>query len=598
MSVDTEYNISPIIGTNASETLVGTGRSEVLSGRRGDDTIYAGSGSDEAFGGSGDDLIYGESGDDVLYGGGGPSYADMGDFSIAEDYQGVVTFIDEGAGYKNALGVYKIDGAGGIYNTQILFANASKTGSGGELVPGVSSVGLDLFAGDKLGFFVVSNGYSKGTENQLALTAETGSYALLEADGSPGNINTSTGLELWHYDTQGIGYHVKSQYGFDTYQSPAIPENNYQLNPDDYPHTVGRVNSITGDVLIGFEDLRSGGDNDYDDTIFSLDVGVSNARVIDPNISYADGETDTNSGENAGADDPDPEPVSENDTLYGGTGSDTLFGMAGNDTLYGGTGSDTLYGNSGDDTLYGEQSSDILYGGKGDDTLDGGSGDDTLNGQSGDDHLIGGSGKDTLEGSSGNDVLFGNGGFDILNGGSGNDILDGGPGNDVLGGGTGNDTLSGGTGTDHLNGGSGDDILNGGDGSDKLKGGSGNDELSGDEGKDYLNGGSGDDVLTGGPGADRLLGGSGSDVLTGGTGADRFTIRFNDLDDDDDIITDFEFGIDRLELRSFDFDNFDELTSILQQVGDSLYFQLTSTGSLTMQFTDIAGFSEDDVMFT
>ena len=53
MSVDTEFNISPQLGTNEADNLVGTGRSEVLSGQAGDDTIRALSGNDEVFGGTG-----------------------------------------------------------------------------------------------------------------------------------------------------------------------------------------------------------------------------------------------------------------------------------------------------------------------------------------------------------------------------------------------------------------------------------------------------------------------------------------------------------------------------------------------------------------
>ncbi len=69
-------------------------------------------------------------------------------------------------------------------------------------------------------------------------------------------------------------------------------------------------------------------------------------------------------------------------------------------------------------------------------------------------------GNDELHGGSGNDILYGQGGDDTLFGEDGNDILYGGVGKDTLHGGAGNDILIGGK---------GDDILYGGDGSDTFK---------------------------------------------------------------------------------------------------------------------------------
>ena len=176
MSVDTQWNISPVLGTGEDDSLRGTGRSEVLAGFGGDDRIEALSGDDEVFGGSGNDLIYGQSGDDVIYGNGKPAYIDMSQLVIQQATEAKVTFVDEGAGYRNALGVYEIAADGGIGNVQILFPNASKVGSGGDLVPNQSQTTFDVADGTQLGFFVVSNGYNKGTLNRDALTAETGSF--------------------------------------------------------------------------------------------------------------------------------------------------------------------------------------------------------------------------------------------------------------------------------------------------------------------------------------------------------------------------------------------------------------------------------------
>lgn len=554
MSLDTSPTITPVIGTSFADIISGTDRSEILSGRAGDDTILANGGSDIAYGGSGDDLIYGNSGSDTLYGGGGPRYINMAQLVITEDYSGSVTFLNEGAGYRNTLGMYKVDPDGTVRDIEILFANASKEGSGGDLIGGESAVDVDLQANDQIGFFILSNGFSRNAATLLT----SGSYELRNEAGEAGNILTDTSLTLWHIDAvTGAQTEISTQYDKDVFHSAVLEENQYQPNPDNYLHTVGHVDTQTGLITLGFEDLKFGGDNDYDDTVFSFDVGQSNAQVLDPNLSYSSGgeivftyDAFGNRVDENGVILPD-----ENDHLIGGSGNDTLFGMVGHDILEGGSGSDTLKGNSGDDMLYGGRSADILFGGKGADSLYGGSANDTLKGGSGNDLLDGGSSFDTLYGGSGDDFLFGGGNFDELYGGSGNDTLDGGRGNDTLSAGSGNDILIGGTGTDALTGGAGNDTLYGGTGSDRLKGGSGDDTLSGGNGKDYLNASSGDDVLYGGAGNDRLYLGAGNDIASGGAGADRFIFRSEDMDGGTDTITDLKCDgseNDTLDLRALD----------------------------------------------
>lgn len=246
------------------------------------------------------------------------------------------------------------------------------------------------------------------------------------------------------------------------------------------------------------------------------------------------------------------------DRLRGGEGDDLLdghyqrdflIGGAGNDLLQGGFGRDDLDGGEGDDTLNGGTGKDQLFGGAGADTLIGGNNQDTLDGGADDDQLFGGTGKDQLHGDDGNDLMFGGAGNDLLFGGAGQDTLDGGAKADQLFGGEGNDLLRGGTGMDELYGEDGSDALLGGAGRDLLFGGDQNDALSGDGGDDTLLGESGEDVL---------LGGSGNDRLTGGDGADRFVFE---NDSQDDVITDFEDGVDAIEflIDSFGFDDLDIL---------------------------------------
>ncbi|HSA80912.1 MAG TPA: type I secretion C-terminal target domain-containing protein [Geminicoccaceae bacterium] len=209
-------------------------------------------------------------------------------------------------------------------------------------------------------------------------------------------------------------------------------------------------------------------------------------------------------------------------------------------------GQSTFVGTAEADRYVGTAAGDLASGNGGDDELHGADGEDRLSGNAGNDILYGESGDDRLYGNRGNDSIYGNRGADLLNGGTGADTLYGGLDDDVLlgasdadrmYGNSGNDTLRGATGSDNIYGGWGDDELIGGKGRDLLDGGRDNDVLLGQAGRDFLRGGLGDDVLSGG---------LHTDTLQGGEGADRF--RFDQLDGYLDYITDFEVGVDRLDL--------------------------------------------------
>ncbi|GIT91433.1 hypothetical protein JANAI62_18900 [Jannaschia pagri] len=73
---------------------------------------------------------------------------------------------------------------------------------------------------------------------------------------------------------------------------------------------------------------------------------------------------------------------------------------------------------------------------------------------------------------------------------------------------------------------------------------------NGTTGDDVLAGADGDDRLLGGDGDDILMDGAGNDVLTGGAGADVFVFH---PDGEADRISDFEVGVDRLDLSGWMF---------------------------------------------
>ncbi|MBI1383293.1 MAG: DUF4114 domain-containing protein [Rhizobiales bacterium] len=470
---------------------------EKYSGTSGSDGLSGGNEGNLIIGLSGNDTINGRGGNDVLIGGGGGRHAlDLDNIAISENFSGRVTFEGETAGFKNAIGMYRIGADGTVSGVEILFANASLKGSGGELIAGVSGLDVKFAAGERIGFFLVPNAYANASNAKLFQAAASGGqFALVDANGNPGNVNSGSPMGLVWTDPAGVGHKITGQYGHEVFTSAS--GSSASLNSDKLVHAKGTVDVASGTVRIGFEDLKGGGDRDYDDSVFTLNIGQANAALM---------------VEGSGK----PSASGDDDTIRGGAGNDTILGMAGNDRLFGGRGEDVLYGNSGNDLLNGGADNDRLHGGKGDDRVLGGAGDDLLHGDSGNDKLNGGAGNDQVHGGEGNDVLLGAAGDDTLHGGVGDDRLNGGVGNDQLHGESGNDRLHGGKGDDELYGDSGNDVLVGGEGNDLLDGGSGN---------DVIHDGAGDDKAFGGDGNDRFVAGSGSDSYVGGSGTDTLVLN-------------------------------------------------------------------------
>lgn len=147
-----------------------------------------------------------------------------------------VTFLHEGAGYKNALGFYTYDHASGLPATPedlsahtIIFPNASLAGSGGGLHAG-DKVYLGQFpAGTAIGWFLPRNAWN-------------------------GTIVRNDVIIL--------------------YSNPA-------WNPEDEPynqHNVLLYDAVEQKLILGFEDLiRPGGDNDFNDAVFFISANPPEA---------------------------------------------------------------------------------------------------------------------------------------------------------------------------------------------------------------------------------------------------------------------------------------------------------------------------------
>ncbi len=148
-----------------------------------------------------------------------------------------ITFVDEGAGYRNALGYYTFntDNPPTIAPTasqiKIIFPNASKSGFGGAL-----TVGDKVFLGN--------------------FPAKTGIGFVLMADGWNGTIVTSGNWTLFSNSTF-----------------------NPETNASDKKHTVLIRDSATNRIVIGFEDIRRDNincDQDFNDVLFYATVSPIN----------------------------------------------------------------------------------------------------------------------------------------------------------------------------------------------------------------------------------------------------------------------------------------------------------------------------------
>jgi Ca2+-binding RTX toxin-like protein len=241
-----------------------------------------------------------------------------------------------------------------------------------------------------------------------------------------------------------------------------------------------------------------------------------------------------------------------NDAIMGGKGSDRLWGDRGDDKLIGDSGNDTIYGSVNDDRLYGGMGDDWLSGGKNDDSLFGGKDDDVVDGNTGNDALSGGSGNDSLTGGAGDDVLFGGWGRDIVNAGSGDDFVMASQGSDILSGRSGFDTVDFSRMVGHLEVNLakmtysvGENGQNFGD----LKGFE--QVIANDFGSRLIGDDSHGTVFLGGNGDDWMRGKMGADILTGGAGSDTFAYLKKDTGAGIDTITDFQVGVDRLDLSDF-----------------------------------------------
>ncbi len=157
------------------------------------------------------------------------------------DYSPRLYFLTEGAGYTNALGANICDAETSNSSTPdttnrflIMPNSQSNKGLGGN-----GSSTRTTSAPMQPGDFIQLPAISKGKQLELFLIA---------------NMNSSAVPEATYY-------------------------NQKQQNGDNLLHMVAFFPANSNFVIIGFEDIYGGGDLDYNDLVFALDVGANNAAV-------------------------------------------------------------------------------------------------------------------------------------------------------------------------------------------------------------------------------------------------------------------------------------------------------------------------------
>ena len=571
--------VDTLTGTGGADRLFGQGGNDILIGLDGDDTLNGGTGADEMQGGAGNDAyVVDDAGDQVVESVGGVDAggldkvtasvsATLADFVENLTLSGTTDLDGTGNGLDNRIlgnaGTNTLEGLGGDDSLSgYEGVDTLRGGSGNDRLDGGAGADL-LFGGSGDDTYYVDDLLDVASEDD-GVGGDAGGLDLVMA-------TASTVLGDHIEDLRLLGSEAID--GTGNGDDNALAGNN-------------AANRLLGQA--GADSLNGYGGNDV------LEGGSG-----DDILNGGDGDDLLKGGDN-------------DDILKGAGGVDAMFGGAGDDLYYvddlgdtasedDGTGSDSggfdtvystvnftlgdgieilkssggaalsLTGNAGDNTIYGNGAANTLSGAGGDDTLNAGAGADTLDGGDGNDRLLGGTEADTLMGGADDDRLDGGTDADVMNGGAGNDIYyvdnlgdvvseDDGAGGDAggfdivyssvdvaIGDGIENLYLTGAGATN----GTGNDLDNrilGNSGANVLSGGEGTDQLVGNAGNDTLIGGGGTDNLNGGLGMDRLIGGLARDILTGGADADTFV--FEALPDIRDTITDFQAGIDTIEISS------------------------------------------------
>ncbi len=186
------------------------------------------SGDETDIGAAGDDVLDGGAGNDLIQGG-----EDDGSVSFASRIN--VEFVDSNAGYNNSFGYYRAADDGDPVDGRIIWNNLNDTPDGATY-----SIRLNDVDVDDVGFFLVPNGDRKNA----GLDLDQGDKVRFRLEDGEWVAQTKVDGQWTTLDGQSSNAYFSDK----------------ALNPDDIAQM-----QAGADGAQGWEDLRGGGDRDYND---------------------------------------------------------------------------------------------------------------------------------------------------------------------------------------------------------------------------------------------------------------------------------------------------------------------------------------------
>ncbi|MBL8713015.1 MAG: VWA domain-containing protein [Alphaproteobacteria bacterium] len=186
-----------------------------------------------------------------------------GNMTIGADttISGQITF--DGAGYTNSLGLFTIAADGTLQAAQMVTNSITGPGASFTVDPSTGAT--------QLGFFLVADGFTTNG-GYAGLDFSTGQLNFVYDAGlpteRPATINDAGGhVSLVFTSAGGVETVIQGPIYFTTDRGGSN-----SLNPDGLVHTISGVGSDSHTLTIGFEDLPGGGDHDYNDVVFNIQI--------------------------------------------------------------------------------------------------------------------------------------------------------------------------------------------------------------------------------------------------------------------------------------------------------------------------------------
>jgi Ca2+-binding RTX toxin-like protein len=356
--------IDTINGGDGNDYIYGYGGADILDGGEGDDIILGGDGDDTIIGSNGNDVHYGQDGNDTIGGGGGADYlyGGAGDDIIDGGNVGDVIYGNEGSdtldGGNGGDTIYTLDASanfqGNSLNTinRIIYNENFSSGTGAFTYADGGNGGSDGANVDVTGTRITSDGAATASGALQVYIDGQNNSSFTNASGNWGDSYTAT-ANLTDVQITFSYRHIHSTNNDNGEDSGVW----FTLDGTRYDDTGGNGylsiaygsggETDTGwvTVTIDLPDLTSG--NTYNIAMGITHAGASRANE-DAEVRFDD--IFMTAGETYGSAATATADADENEVnvVNGGNGDDTIYGSSGTDTLNGDDGNDTIYSGSVD----------------------------------------------------------------------------------------------------------------------------------------------------------------------------------------------------------------------------------------------------------